>query len=69
MTIRPEKREETPQREESPKATVTHVIRVSASGEAHVTAEGQVTSRPSSDYDTDILLWSERQAGLLRRRA
>ena len=22
-----------------------------------------------SDYDDDILLWSERQAGLLRRRA
>jgi hypothetical protein len=25
--------------------------------------------RSMSDYDTDILLWSERQAELLRRRA
>jgi hypothetical protein len=29
-----------------------------------MTAEGT-----ASDYDTDILLWSERQAELLRRRA
>src|SRR5271157_2185336 len=25
--------------------------------------------RGMSDYDTDILMWSERQGGLLRRRA